>query len=856
MASYTDAISQFNPYVQQLPVELMTKVGMQKQAQYDQGVQKIQTYIDNVAGLDIYRNVDKEYLQSKLGQLGNNLKTVAAGDFSNQQLVNSVGGMVNTLGKDSIIQNAVMSTANYKKEHARMLKEYDAGKGSVQNNYDFDRQSKGWKEGTQAGEVFSGRYSNYVNYNKAWQETLDKIHPNLKAQDFPFEQFIDANGKVHTGKLAAAMSRISVEGVSSTQIQNALKATITPEIENQLRIDANYRFKDVDSEGLRNHFTVNYDSAVKQIDKRIAAIQGYSKINGNDSGLSMKVDQSVKELIDQKIKLKNDLVYNLKLSDTDPERAKTNIYKNAALSEFADGFSWEKKIEQLIDNPALQAQFERERINLTVQSQAETKRHNIKTETQADEKFLFDKEVENRKYFGALSQFTDEFGDKTEQLKTPSEIVNDKISGYASTISQNETLLKKVTGVDPDVAIKNYLNNPQKVSGENAKIINDIIEARKQKKIQEKLKTSIEDDVKKKHPEFNLDAYLGEADMGWNGMNVATTSGKNIHYTPKELMDFTKKYSDQVNTAANNNTRGGSDAAINVEDLLDLSKFNSKERILANSIIKKTSSSINNRLASYMSTYSKYETKLKEFDNEVNAEMGRRGGQYLPQYTAVNTATPEANETYKNIVNVALSRYDFENKGVKGGTSQMSVDDAKALSAKIHSEDAGKLTYGFLNYGGEKSIVVNDGTKKYIVPISSKLAAKVPVLQQQAQTVDLGQQIGAIQVANGNYSTNPTGNFEDSHFSKNTLPNVRSLNIGADLKTQYYAEGMTPSGTQYIDMNLNLGGGKIVPLRVPGTFDASTATQFMNQINDKQIKELYLADPNISKEVKQLIKNL
>ena len=48
MASFTDSISQFNPYVQQIPVEEMAKVGMYKQAQYDQGVQKIQTQIDNV----------------------------------------------------------------------------------------------------------------------------------------------------------------------------------------------------------------------------------------------------------------------------------------------------------------------------------------------------------------------------------------------------------------------------------------------------------------------------------------------------------------------------------------------------------------------------------------------------------------------------------------------------------------------------------------------------------------------------------------------------------------------------------------------------------------------------------------
>jgi hypothetical protein len=852
MASFTDAIAQFNPYVQQLPVELMGKVGMQKQAQYDQGVQKVQSYIDNVAGLDIYRDVDKQYLQSKLGQLGNKLKTVAAGDFSNQQLVNSVGGMTSQIIKDTNIQNSVISTANYKKEHARMLKEYDDGKGAVQNNYDFDEQSRAWKEGRQAGESFNGRYSNYVNYNKSWQDTLDKIKPGLKSQDFPFEQFIDAKGKVQTGKLAAAMTRVSTEGVSSTQIQNALKATLTPEIENQLRIDANYKFKDVDGEDLKNHFTLNYDNAVKQIDKRISAIQGYSKINGNDPNLSMKVDQSVKELTDQKIQLKNDLIYNLKLSEADPKRAKTNIYKNAALSEFADGFSWEKKIEQLIDNPALQAQFERERINLTAQGQAESRRHNLVSERQADEKILFEKEVENKKYFGALSGFTDEFGDKTEQLKTPSQIVNDKITGLDSSISQNEALLKKVTGVDPEVAIKNYLNNPEKVSGENATLINNVIEARKQKKIQENLKTRIETDVKKKHPEFNLDAYIAEGDMGWNGMNVNTTSGQKLHYTPKELMDFTKKYSDQVDQLPSKSAGAGVHPLIQ----LDFSKMSSRERILANSLYKGGPSAVKNRLGSYQEAYSKYKDKLKQFDNEVNAEMGRRGGEYLPQYTVVNTATPEANETYKNMVGVALARFDFENMGVKGGTSQMSADDARELNAKIHSGDAGKLTYGFLNYGGEKSIVVNDGTKKYIVPVSEKLAAKIPILQQQSQTVDVAQQIGAIQSANGNYSTNPTESFEDSYFSKNTLPNVRSLNIGADLKTQYYAEGMSPSGIQYIDMNLNLGGGDIVPLRVPGRFDASTATQFMNQINDKQIKELYLANPNVSKEVKQRIKNL
>ena len=100
MASFTDKLSQFNPYIQELPVQEMYQVGMAKQAQYNQGVQKIQNYIDRIGGVELSRPQDKELLQSKLNELGNNLKTVAAGDFSNQQLVNSVAGMTGQIIKD------------------------------------------------------------------------------------------------------------------------------------------------------------------------------------------------------------------------------------------------------------------------------------------------------------------------------------------------------------------------------------------------------------------------------------------------------------------------------------------------------------------------------------------------------------------------------------------------------------------------------------------------------------------------------------------------------------------------------------------------------------------------------------
>ena len=116
MGSFTDNIPKFNPYIQQLPVEAMVAVGMEKQKRYDEGVQKIQQTIDSVAGLQVTKDSERAYLQSKLNDLTNNLKTFAASDFSDFQLVNSVAGMTKSIASDPIIQTAVSSSMKRQKE--------------------------------------------------------------------------------------------------------------------------------------------------------------------------------------------------------------------------------------------------------------------------------------------------------------------------------------------------------------------------------------------------------------------------------------------------------------------------------------------------------------------------------------------------------------------------------------------------------------------------------------------------------------------------------------------------------------------------------------------------------------------
>lgn len=181
MASFTDQIPQFNPYIQQLPVEAMVKVGMEKQQRYDLGLQKIQGQIEQVAGLDVLRPVEKEYLTSKLDELGSNLKSFAASDFSNFQLVNSVGGMVNQLSKDPFVLAGVKSAALDRKNSEEIENDREKGLLTEHAQYFYQRQRDAFLNNPNLSDdsgkpvVFGGRYVRSFDIEKAMQEAIKSV---------------------------------------------------------------------------------------------------------------------------------------------------------------------------------------------------------------------------------------------------------------------------------------------------------------------------------------------------------------------------------------------------------------------------------------------------------------------------------------------------------------------------------------------------------------------------------------------------------------------------------------------------------------------------------------------------------
>lgn len=390
MASYTDAITQFNPYVSTLPVEAMVKVGMQKQAQYEQGVQKIQQSIDNVAGMDVLRDVDKNYLQTKLNELGNNLKYVAAGDFSNFQLVNSVSGMAKQIGRDETVQNAVSSTAWYRKQQSAIDSAKKEGKSSIQNEEWFNESAKSWLNDGKAGSKFSGEYVPYTDLNKKWMDVQKELGATETTTDLPYLQddkgrYIDEKGNLLPPGSAPIVNEVMVEkifkGKSPQAVKQAIMASMNENDIRQMNIDGWYHYKDVSPEGLKSIAEGKTKEHVETLNNQLSALNTLKSLNVNNSQYQSTIDSQISQVNNDLKNTMEDYNSTLSLISTNPNAYRSQIYGQHAINDFSKAFSNYSETIKYVDNPYITKRDKDRTYSLAVDKYKEDTRHNKSIES-------------------------------------------------------------------------------------------------------------------------------------------------------------------------------------------------------------------------------------------------------------------------------------------------------------------------------------------------------------------------------------------------------------------------------------------------------------------------------------------
>ena len=346
MASYLDNIPTFNEYVEQRPQDDMLKVGLFKQQRYEQGVQKIQSSIDNIAGLDVVRDVDKKYLQSKLNALGGQLSGVAASDFSNFQLVSTVDGMTNQLVKDPNVLNAVGSAAKYRKQLENQEKINMDGKGSQSNDWLFNLQSQQWFDGG-LDDSFNAQYNPYVDYNKKAMEIVKNLASDSVEGDVYMGR--DKNGRT---AIYNVLTRTKVEGISADKIQTALMAGLSPDEFNQLNVDGRYEYSNVQDDQFAQGLNDSYSQTFDGLLETRSELEGIMSTT-QDPSQKLIIQKQI-ESIDAESDFLKQEYENISSSFTqgDVESAKAKLYSTNWMRDFSNSFSNRNYSETIHTNPA------------------------------------------------------------------------------------------------------------------------------------------------------------------------------------------------------------------------------------------------------------------------------------------------------------------------------------------------------------------------------------------------------------------------------------------------------------------------------------------------------------------------
>jgi hypothetical protein len=474
MASFTDAIPQFNPYIQQLPVEAMVSVGMEKQQRYDQGLQRIQSQIDQVAGLSISRPQDREYLQSKLNDLGSKLKTVAAADFSNYQLVNSVAGMASSVAKDPTVIASVQSTAQRKALQERIQKDTEAGKYNPANTKLFNISEQEWFNNPEAGAKYTGYYKTPHDVFGKIRDIGKEVGIDAKEIDNLFQRD-SATGEILRDKngqplFDEMLVQKTLKGKDPAKLLSAFQNALTPEDYEQLSIEGRYKYLNSTTEELEEKIVTPLTDRIEFNNGKVELLKIALTDENNKEKKNPQLIESLGKQIEyfekENTNLKKSQENGLKSLAANPEGVKAMLFTNDYLSTMSKVLSSEEPSTKASVHPLFEASMDKKnflldektaQINAYIQSE-KNKREQRAADLSETEKLL-DIEKKRRELLGGFAPGGSGLPQGIEDIKSPAEIVASKNTEYSNTLSDYNNFNK-------NIAIQSLKASNPKSSGE------------------------------------------------------------------------------------------------------------------------------------------------------------------------------------------------------------------------------------------------------------------------------------------------------------------------------------------------------------------------------------------------------
>lgn len=375
---YQDDISKitnFAPYIETTPIRTLEIAGAQRQQQYNEGLQLIQQTNQQTKDLGsmFYDPKQKEYLNTKLSSIQNQLSGAIAGDLSNQGLVTSIGGAIKSVTNDDIIKQAITDSGRIKSGFDLQKKLQDEGKAHVNNDNYYQSQlqeylAKPLTDESGRPKSFNGEYLPYTDYDKKLREIAEKLRSNTKKQqnDNPYRDRITGayTNSPANADIADAMQRKVFEGIDPAELRLALETNLDDNDRRQLNIDgwAKYRGYDLSQmqEVATNHFKNEHKQDYNLLNQ-LKLVRG--TLDPKDFP---KIDNKIAQVEASLVAAKEKYDKSLNLSNDNLEQFKQYIYKDEHLAGLSNAYSNLSETTQIINSPIKDVQLRNRDYELAV----------------------------------------------------------------------------------------------------------------------------------------------------------------------------------------------------------------------------------------------------------------------------------------------------------------------------------------------------------------------------------------------------------------------------------------------------------------------------------------------------------
>lgn len=867
MSSYTDnpQLTQFTPYTPQLPLEAMISVGAERQQMYNQGVQKIQSELNNVAGLDVMRDVDKNYLQSKLNELGNRLTTVAAGDFSNFQLVNSVSGMTNQLIKDKNVQNAVQSTAHIRKQQSLAAQAKKDGKSSPENEYHLANQINQYASSTNLEDTFNGEYVPYTDVDKKLRDIADKMHEIDNSVDAPYqrdargEYILDKNGKP---TIDMAMWRTKIKGKPAEKILANFLSSLDENDQRQLRITSDYHYRGATQNTFINDLTQNYNSSVDLLKQKVTNLNLELVTNKNltqaeRAEKQAEINASVKSLTDGVLesKLKNDI--SQITNSQNLNEYKYRLYTQKHLTTLAQNMSYESKQQELLNNPYFQAQMSTKELQQKYDKMRQDENHFQLNYQQEERKFDWQKtkdaiELENkRKGAGSVGPFIAE-RISTETNKPTINNLSGEIDGILGTKDANGNIIDpgaigKLTAdnivnvpkgeKDPKAFLNklydHYQTDPSFITTQTSPAIREYLRQRQSLDILATQKINLLNSAKKIGAD---DEAIIDAELNKEAVMPGLVSAKDLIQVQNEWK--------KAIFSGSGSTGGAYGGGVNIDYFLSKFTKGSKLYNLATTFVKNYNRQPLTTTQQYLIKKTgelelKYGKKLEQSFNNIEEKTSKYLADRMPERQAKSTILDSKNATdmlaVKAVLGKALSDYNTGGVDVYR-SSDFDPDKAQALKDKEGTEI--KLVQ---LYGGRGEIHLMNGKEIQKIPIA-ETSIYFPQYEQRGPL----NNIKGMVMSSPNKTTSISGNRQgddpvNAGLTGYNIPELARTSIAPLVKMDVVGDDNNIGGESdkyYVYLYVNKEGNWKKTLLTPDYVNDAGLQKVINTINPNTVNEI------------------